>query len=233
MRAEVIARVGEALVCLRAERRGAADAAAGGHSEHLGSAVVVSRNGHALTVAHLVRHAHALWWRGPAGATGQREPRRASVVACDAAHELALLRLADAPQPLRPIEPPPRAPLPLGAEVAFMGLPYADVFDPPLVMTMRAMIANRYRLGTLAYDVLDAEAAEGMSGGPVFCPRTGRLLGIVASRFDPARARARLGGASAHTLARLPAERTNITFCVGSAPVRALLARHGLLPRSA
>ncbi|GIW71906.1 MAG: hypothetical protein KatS3mg102_1448 [Planctomycetota bacterium] len=215
---KAIARASRALIYLSVAREGEP-------GEHAGVATVVSAAGHALTAGHLLRAARAVCGR----AIGEREDRPARILELDLEHDLALVQLERA-RPWTPMRIWRGPPLPLGTEVAFMGLPYADIFRPPLVMTMRAIIGNRYRLGGVTYEVLDAAAAEGMSGGPLFETERGELVGIVSGRFDPGRTRARLGGMPPEQIARLPAERASITFAVGSEDVRALLARHQLLP---
>ncbi|RME73590.1 MAG: hypothetical protein D6776_06830 [Planctomycetota bacterium] len=211
---DAIARVSRALLHLRIGE-------AGERFEHAGSAVLVGRQ-EVLTAAHLLRHGGPLFGH----AVGGGGPQPLTPLEIDTEHDLALLRLEHPLPEAQPIAPPPPEPPPLGTEVAFLGTPFADIFDPPLVMTMRAIIGNRYRLGAVTYDVLDAAAAEGMSGGPVFSTRNGQLLGLLSARFDPARTRARLRGERGAPPAP---QRSPIAFAVGGADIRRLLERHDLL----
>jgi hypothetical protein len=74
-----------------------------------------------------------------------------------------------------------------GTEVGFMGCPFPGLLSPPLVMTHRSIIGNRYELGGVEHYVIDSVVGEGYSGSPLFTGEDGNVCGMISSRFDPLR----------------------------------------------
>lgn len=189
--------------------------------EARGTAFVIGAGGLLATAYHLVRRATAIKIQG----IGRPGTLTASLIGSHEGADVALLRvMADDLEPARLHDGPPVA---LGADVAFMGFPYADVFEPPLAMTARGIVGNRYRGGGIERYVVDAICAEGLSGAPLFLCETGRVIGLVSGRFDPALTRARLRGATLDELDRIPRTTTGITFAADHSYLAELLAKVG------
>lgn len=216
---KAISAVGRSLVFLEIDH--------GGGDLGFGTGYVVSRAGHVLTAEHLVRGVEEVRARPVQAGDGPRDRLQGEVLARDAEADLALLRLLGgaAHEPVALHRGPAVA---LGREVAFMGFPYSDIFDPPLAMAVRGIVGNRYALGKIEYLVVDAMCTEGMSGGPLFLADSGEVIGTVGSRFDPARTRAKLRGLPEAAVAGIPRERTNITFATAGKYAQELLARAGV-----
>lgn len=162
-----------------------------------GTAFIVGDGRLAVTNAHVVADAKIKQWAlqmPPAG--GGPSWRMAEVVARDAAHDLALLRVEGEPLP----------PLPLGARegvregqaVALMGFPIGGVlgFRPvthrAIVSSIAAIVlpaATASQLGQRAvaqiraggFDIyqLDGTAYPGNSGGPVLHADSGEVVAVV------------------------------------------------------
>ena len=162
-----------------------------------GTAFIVGDGRLAVTNAHVVADAKIKQWAlqmPPAG--GGPSWRMAEVVARDAAHDLALLRVEGDPLP----------PLPLGARegvregqaVALMGFPIGGVlgFRPvthrAIVSSIAAIVlpaATASQLGQRAvaqiraggFDIyqLDGTAYPGNSGGPVLHADSGEVVAVV------------------------------------------------------
>ena len=162
-----------------------------------GTAFIVGDGHLAVTNAHVVADAKIKQWAlqmPPAG--GGPSWRMAEVVARDAAHDLALLRVEGDPLP----------PLPLGARegvregqaVALMGFPIGGVlgFRPvthrAIVSSIAAIVlpaATASQLGQRAvaqiraggFDIyqLDGTAYPGNSGGPVLHADSGEVVAVV------------------------------------------------------
>jgi S1-C subfamily serine protease len=127
-------------------------------------------------------------------------PLPAQLVARDTAHDLALLRIAGPPLPTLPLGD--SAAVREGQAVAFSGFPIGGVlgFSP---VTHRGIVSSitpiaipqgnaqqlkdasirRLRSGTFDIFQLDATAYPGNSGGPLFDPATGEVLGILNMVF--------------------------------------------------
>lgn len=182
---------------------------------------VVGASGEIVTAAHVVADASRIH----ANMIGLKAPSPCAVVAVDPVADVAIIKAAA--RDLTPLPLWRGEPIQLGREVAFMGFPHADILRPPLVMTMRGIVANRYKLGAIDCYVIDANASEGMSGGPVFLAQTGEVIGVIGGRFDPGRTRARLKGSSPGAVRDMPAERANIMFAPVVEYVVALLQKRG------
>ncbi len=161
----------------------------------VGDGTVVATNFHVLPPAsEPERLAQLVVMVGRQG--DQAEFRRAQVLASDRARDLALLRLA--PGPALPALALETAPAREGQSIALMGFPiggtlgFAPVTHRGIVaaLTTAALPApsaqqldpravSRLRDGNFELLQLDATAYPGNSGGPVFDPDTGRVLGVV------------------------------------------------------
>lgn len=132
-----------------------------------------------VTCSHVVKDMGA----GMRVSTPDSDPASATLIKSHQELDLALLRTGAQGEPvdlcLRNKA--------MGTEVGFIGCPFPGLFSPPLVMTHRSLIGNRYELGGVDHYVLDAVVGEGYSGSPVFLTGTGEVVGLIASRFDPLR----------------------------------------------
>lgn len=126
--------------------------------------------------------------------------RAASVVEVDSVHDLALLRIEGSPLPALRIGESDA--VREGQAIAFMGFPIGGVLGFSAV-THRGIIASitpialpspnarrlnevniqRMRDGVFDIFQLDATSYPGNSGGPVFDPETGRVLGVLNMAF--------------------------------------------------
>lgn len=131
---------------------------------------------------------------------GELSMRQATVVQVDKVHDLALLRFEGAPAPVMRIGNSDAARE--GQVVAFMGFPIGGVLGFSAV-THRAMISSitpaalptptarqlneatirSVRAGPFSIFQLDGTAYPGNSGGPLFDPQTGEVLGVVNMVF--------------------------------------------------
>ena len=126
--------------------------------------------------------------------------RPAQVVAVDREHDLALLRFEGAPAPALRLAD--SSMVREGQSVAFMGFPIGGAlgFSPvthrglvssitaaalptPTAQQLNAKTIRGLRAGTFNIFQLDATAYPGNSGGPLFDPETGDVLGAVNMVF--------------------------------------------------
>ncbi|CAN5904963.1 hypothetical protein BH11PSE8_BH11PSE8_18220 [soil metagenome] len=126
----------------------------------------------------------------------ERQGRAATLIDTDKAHDLALLRIEGAP--LRPLVLADSASVREGQAVAFMGFPIGGAlgFSPvthrgtissitpvalptPTAGQLNEQAITRIREGTFDIFQLDGTAYPGNSGGPLFDPQTGGVLGVV------------------------------------------------------
>ncbi len=134
------------------------------------------------------------------GADGEFQMRQASVVEVDKLHDMALLRFEGAAAPALPIRDSDT--VREGQSVAFMGFPIGGALGFSSV-THRGMISSitqavspaptsrlltestirGARAGTFSIFQLDATAYPGNSGGPLFDPDKGDVLGVVNMVF--------------------------------------------------
>ncbi|EHR72015.1 trypsin-like serine protease with PDZ domain [Burkholderiales bacterium JOSHI_001] len=131
-------------------------------------------------------------------ASGNDQLRRASLLAQDNAHDLALLRVDGPALPALNLRQEADAPVREGQTVVFMGYPlgaalgFAPVTHRGMVSAIRpvaipsptatqldARTAARIRGGAFELYQLDATAYPGNSGGPLFDVSTGRVIGVV------------------------------------------------------
>ncbi len=125
--------------------------------------------------------------------------RRARVLAKDASHDLALLRIEGTKFPALTIEGARKAQE--GEEIAFMGFPIGTVLGlfpvthrgivsaiTPVVIpapsssTLSVKMIKRLRHPYWVYQ-LDATAYPGNSGSPMFASRSGKVLGVINKVF--------------------------------------------------
>ncbi len=206
--------VSRSVVHVEVERAAARGGA--GRREVGGAGFVVGADGVIATAYHLVREAHSIAIRG----LGWSGTVPGSVIATDRSADVALVRIMSAD--LTEVSFYDGATVPIGTPVAFMGFPYADVFQPPLLHTTTGILSNRYRLRGIDHFVVDAVCAPGISGGPLFLAETGEVIGLVGARFDPVRARAKLRGVTGTELEDLAPAASSITFAVAQQIVQAL-----------
>jgi len=183
--------------------------------EYRGTGYAVSGDGLIATCLHQVADADRIEARFVG-----RGFSEAQLVESDASADMALLRV-------RRHHPPKGLELDgadagVGVEVAFVGFPFSTLFDPPLVMTMRGIIGNRYG----GQYVIDAMMSEGMSGSPLFLTSNGRVVGTMSARLDPVLTEARLLGVDEGELRKLGRERTTISFAIPSPALRALVSAY-------
>lgn len=129
--------------------------------------------------------------------TGTPELRAASVVETDPVHDLALLKIEGSPLPALKLAA--AAPAREGQTVALMGYPIAGVLGfravthqgivasittvalpAPTSRQLDERAVRQLREGPFELLQLDAIAYPGNSGGPLFDPDTGAVLGVVS-----------------------------------------------------
>jgi S1-C subfamily serine protease len=127
-------------------------------------------------------------------------PREVSLVASDAAHDLAVLRLAGPPLPALALRSADA--VREGQAIAFTGFPIGGAlgFSPvthrgiiasitPIVLPggnageLRDKSIRRLRSGAFPIFQLDATAYPGNSGGPLYDAETGEVLGVINMVF--------------------------------------------------
>ena len=130
-----------------------------------------------------------------AGQDAALETRKLTVLAVDRLHDLALLQIAGAPLPALALATEAARE---GQAVAFTGFPIGGLLGfspvthraiissitpialpPPNASRLDAASVNRLRQGPFDIYQLDGTAYPGNSGGPLFDPDSGQVLGIV------------------------------------------------------
>jgi len=142
-----------------------------------GTGFVIGPGGHVLTCYHVVEGATAM----AIALGGSTELRPLVAVAGDAASDLALLRIGDdngSPHWLT-LAPPTSEPE-LGQAVGLLGYPLSSHLGLE-VNYSQGIINSRRTMGTRQVLQLDAGAAPGSSGGPVFDRTDGRVVGVLTS----------------------------------------------------
>jgi hypothetical protein len=177
----VIARVAQAVVrVIPSETRsaGAGTSATG---------FLINRDGYIATTKHAIAGVED---RAEVYFAGVSEPVwTEELITPEGPVDFALVRVSSIPPGTEPVELlPPQAWLPAGVEVAYLGHARLDL--PELLRQPPPLIAARGMIGGLAaipvgdgshrpFYVLDGRASHGMSGGPVFCPERGTVMGAV------------------------------------------------------
>lgn len=168
-----------------------------------GTGFVVGDGQVLATNAHVLPDDPAELGRLSVQLTGNQQPapdapvavRKLSLITLDRTHDLALLRIEGAPLPsLTLAEAPARE----GQAVAFLGFPIGGVLGfapvvhratvssitpivlpPPNAARLDAAQITRLRAGSFDILQLDGTAYPGNSGGPLFDPDTGAVLGVI------------------------------------------------------
>jgi S1-C subfamily serine protease len=148
-----------------------------GDRQATGTGWMVSPGGLFLTCAHVIEGAEAVHFVGE----GSEQPREAAVLHVDVEGDLALLHTTDhlgSPDWML-LALPSETPR-LGDEVGLLGYPLGGQLGHNLTYSQGVVNSVRKRENR---DVLqlDAGAAPGSSGGPVFRRRDGRVVGVLTS----------------------------------------------------
>lgn len=161
----------------------------------IGEGKTVVSNAHVLPEAMAMSDAPVLVVQ-VRGADGQWQMRRVERHLRDEAHDLALLRIEGPAAPALTVGDSGR--VREGDDLAFMGFPIGGVlgYSPvthratvssitpaalpsPSARQLQERAVRGLRNGTFAIFQLDATAYPGNSGGPLFDPNTGEVLGVV------------------------------------------------------
>lgn len=161
----------------------------------IGEGNTVVSNAHVLPEAMAMSDAPVLVVQ-VRGADGQWQMRRVERHLRDEAHDLALLRIDGPAAPALTVGDSGR--VREGDDLAFMGFPIGGVlgYSPvthratvssitpaalpsPSARQLQERAVRGLRNGTFAIFQLDATAYPGNSGGPLFDPNTGEVLGVV------------------------------------------------------
>jgi hypothetical protein len=149
--------------------------------EKVGSGFCFSSPRHVLTALHVVDDARGVLVRMASGAR-----YRARVVTFSEEHDLALLELEAAAEPLRPLEAKRGASV--GEPVAVIGHPFAHLarVEPRLRGLLEWSLSEGV-VGAVSGSWLQTDAAlnPGISGGPVLT-QDGRVIGVVSARLNDA-----------------------------------------------
>lgn len=148
---------------------------------HGGTAFAITPGGVMLTCHHVVEDAAAM----SVTFRGTHSARRAEVLVSDAHADLALIRLAD---PwgvehwlrLKVSHTPPD----LGDEVGLVGYPLGTAMGSEITFS-RGVINSVRTPDGLRILQIDAGAAPGSSGGPLFMRDTGEVIGVLSSGLQP------------------------------------------------
>ncbi|MFN3200811.1 MAG: trypsin-like peptidase domain-containing protein [Bradymonadia bacterium] len=143
---------------------------------HTGTAFVITPGGCMVTCHHVVEDATDL----SVSLGRSTEQRPVDVVASSAEHDLALLRFRDingTPAWLQLADLHHQADL--GTEVGLLGYPLGQLGDE--VNYTRGIVNSTRTLSRTPVFQVDAGAAPGSSGGPLFQLSDGRVLGVLSS----------------------------------------------------
>ncbi|WP_146158558.1 S1C family serine protease [Enhygromyxa salina] len=140
----------------------------------VGSAVLISPDGFALTAAHVVENHQTVGLVTRAGAT-----LSATVVRVDEAQDVALLKMETQPG-ATPCLAPAVGQVPLGSDVFVLGSPAGE----ELSFSVAKGIISGYRsLGGLQFVQFDAAVNPGNSGGPAV-DQAGQIVGITSWKLS-------------------------------------------------
>lgn len=199
-----------------------------------------------VTNAHVLNHPAAAadastqadandsaWVVQARGADGRLQTRRATVLEADRVHDLALLKIEGAALPTLALQD--SGAVREGQSVAFIGFPiggalgYSPVTHRGMVSSIAPMalpaatgqqltpgVIRALRAGSFDVFQLDGTAYPGNSGGPLFDPATGGVVGVVNMVMVKSTREAALSHPS------------GISYAIPSNHVRDLLKRHGL-----
>lgn len=140
----------------------------------VGSAVLISPDGFALTAAHVVEHHQTVSLVTRAGAT-----LSATVVRVDQAQDVALIKM-DASQGATPCLAPAVGQVALGSDIFVLGSPAGE----ELSFSVAKGIVSGYRsIEGLQFVQLDAAVNPGNSGGPAVS-QAGQIVGIASWKLS-------------------------------------------------
>ena len=139
-----------------------------------GSGFFVSKAGHILTNAHVVKECTTITAR-PDGGT----PGPAQVLARDAINDLAVLKLAGPVERTLPI----RASVRLGEGIAAFGFPHTDLLATTGNFTLGNVTALAGLRDDSRYLQVSAPVQSGNSGGPLV-DASGNVVGVVTAKLD-------------------------------------------------
>jgi serine protease Do len=156
----------------------------GTFDEAYGSGVVVESGGwgsRILTVEHVVHDARVIRLT-----VDEKKKVPGRVVAGDAGPDLAIVETSEPNLPVATLGT--SAQLEAGMPIGVAGFPIPDAFADESLGVATSVRAGRIasvRHGALE---VDAPIIPGESGGPIFDPQSGAVLGLAESRFDDERA---------------------------------------------
>jgi S1-C subfamily serine protease/thioredoxin-related protein len=141
-----------------------------------GSGFVIADGGLILTNNHVIEGPGRVWVR----ITGEDKEAKATVVAADPKHDVALVKLDEIPKsPLKPLAVSSITPGP-GAEIAVFGYPLGDVLGGGVKFTAGAISAPPDK-GRGGMYLLNCTVNHGNSGGPM-CDKRGQVIGLVSAK---------------------------------------------------
>ena len=142
-----------------------------------GTGFMITPGGCFLTCAHVVRDAQRITFV----AEGTETPREAKVLEVDPDGDLALLHVSDlAGSTSWMVLPSPTAAPTLGDNIALFGYPLGGNLGISLTYS-QGVVNSLRRQENVSILQLDAGAAPGSSGGPVFRRSDGHVVGVLTS----------------------------------------------------
>ncbi len=149
--------------------------------ERSGTGFVISSEGYVLSAYHVVQGASSVEVSFEAGADRWI---RAHLLGWDEEVDLAVLRLAEAQRyPCVAMAEAGYRPV-LGEEIGVLGYPLGEALGRAITFTKGTVNGLRH-LGKVAYIQIDAVAAHGSSGAPVFRLRDLRVIGWIHGGVRP------------------------------------------------
>jgi S1-C subfamily serine protease/thioredoxin-related protein len=141
-----------------------------------GSGFAIADGGYLVTNNHVVEGRGHLWVR----ISGEKKELRATAVATDSEHDIALVKLDEMPEkPLKPLSLSGSVPGP-GADIGVFGYPLGDSLGGDLKFTFGKISAPPDKRRDGMY-LLDCKVNHGNSGGPM-CDARGQVVGLVSAK---------------------------------------------------
>lgn len=184
--------------------------AGGARPSAIGTGFVVSAAGHVLTNNHVVAGCREL-------RSGDQQV--ATVVATDAEHDLAVLKLSAAAGAVASFRDHNDAQP--GEEIVVLGYPLYGLLGSDAIVTTGTISALSGLRGNRNLIQISAPVNPGNSGGPVL-DASGHIVGVVVSKLDAV--------GVAKVTGDIP---ENVNFAVNEATARAFLDAHGIQYRTA